>query len=41
MSEIEDNQAVSDDTTSPLTIEELETQWWEPLSCECTPGPDA
>ncbi|MBV6491041.1 MAG: hypothetical protein CNCCGFBP_01572 [Fimbriimonadaceae bacterium] len=41
MIEIDDTQTSSDDTVPVPTIEELETQWWEPLSCECDPGPEA
>lgn len=41
MIEIDDNQTSSDDTVPVPTIEELETQWWEPLSCGCDPGPEA
>jgi len=41
MTETKQELTPSDDTAQVPTIEELETQWWEPLSCECDPGPEA
>lgn len=35
----EETEVVADDSPVP-TVEELETQWWEPLSCGCDPGPE-